>query len=160
MDAARKKAIYKLADDAIQRMPGRLGLKLGAIPDMGAIPLLGMAIMGGCDWGPWGIGRRLSREVESSIYLLTRGFTTGILHAVSPTLPIRLDNFVGGLPQRDCECANIGKVSMEEQDRNTQPHDEGEKGTRPLNGVQEVYHCYWPRDSMNRPRRHRELPPP
>jgi len=31
MTAARKNAIYMLAEDAIHRMAGRLGLKLGAI---------------------------------------------------------------------------------------------------------------------------------
>jgi hypothetical protein len=52
MAAAKKKAMYKLADDAIHRMPGSVGLKLGGIPDVGAIPLLGIAIIGGWDWGP------------------------------------------------------------------------------------------------------------
>jgi len=31
--AAKKKEIYRLADEAIHRMAGRLGLKLGAIPE-------------------------------------------------------------------------------------------------------------------------------
>ncbi len=47
--AAKKNAMYKLADDAIHRIPGRLGLKLGAIPDEGAIPILGMGTIGGAD---------------------------------------------------------------------------------------------------------------
>jgi hypothetical protein len=47
MAAARKNAIYRLADDAIHRIPGSVGLKLGAIPEDGAIPLLGIAIIGG-----------------------------------------------------------------------------------------------------------------
>jgi hypothetical protein len=49
MAAARKKAIYKLAEEAIQRIPGRVGLKEGAIPDDGDIPILGIGIIGGAD---------------------------------------------------------------------------------------------------------------
>jgi hypothetical protein len=44
--------MYKLAEDAIHRIPGRVGLKLGAIPEVGAIPILGMGINGDADWGP------------------------------------------------------------------------------------------------------------
>jgi hypothetical protein len=47
--AARKKAMYRLADDAIQRMAGRLGLKVGAIPEYPGAGILGMGITGGCD---------------------------------------------------------------------------------------------------------------
>jgi hypothetical protein len=47
MAAAKKKAMYRLADDAIQRIPGSVGLKLGGIPELGAIPLLGMGTTGG-----------------------------------------------------------------------------------------------------------------
>jgi hypothetical protein len=47
--AARKKAMYKLAEDAIHRIPGRLGLKLGGIPEEGAIPILGIGTIGGAD---------------------------------------------------------------------------------------------------------------
>ena len=45
--AAKKKAMYVVADDAIQRIAGSVGLKLGAIPDDGDIPILGMGIIGG-----------------------------------------------------------------------------------------------------------------
>jgi hypothetical protein len=89
--------MYRLADDAIHRIPGRDGLNDGAIPDEGAIPILGIGIMGGADWGPWGDGNRASREVESSIYVLARGFAIGILHAVSPAFAIGLDDSVGRL---------------------------------------------------------------
>jgi len=50
-------------------MAGRLGLKLGAIGAWPGDSTLGMGIMGGADWGPWGLGRRASRGVASSIYL-------------------------------------------------------------------------------------------
>jgi hypothetical protein len=49
MMAANKKEIYKLADDAIHRIAGRVGLKLGAIPEYAGALLLGMGIIGGCD---------------------------------------------------------------------------------------------------------------
>jgi hypothetical protein len=45
--AAKKKEIYRLADDAIQRIAGRVGLKLGAIPEYPGAGMLGIGIMGG-----------------------------------------------------------------------------------------------------------------
>jgi hypothetical protein len=49
---ARKNEIYRLADDAIQRMAGNVGLNEGAIPEyMGAL-LLGIGMTGGADCGP------------------------------------------------------------------------------------------------------------
>jgi hypothetical protein len=39
--------MYKLADDAIQRIAGRDGLNVGTIPDVGEGPMLGIGIMGG-----------------------------------------------------------------------------------------------------------------
>lgn len=66
--AARKKAIYMLADDAIQRIAGRLGLNEGAIAECPGLGILGIGMMGGCDWGPWGFAfSSASSEVESSI---------------------------------------------------------------------------------------------
>jgi hypothetical protein len=41
MAAAKKKAMYNVEDDAIHRIAGRLGLKVGAIPEEGAMPILG-----------------------------------------------------------------------------------------------------------------------
>ena len=41
--------MYDVADDAIQRIAGRLGLNVGAIPDDGDMPILGIGIMGGAD---------------------------------------------------------------------------------------------------------------
>jgi hypothetical protein len=63
--AARKKEIYRDADDAIQRIAGSVGLKLGAIGEWPGLDILGIGIIGDADCGP--CGRRLSREVESSI---------------------------------------------------------------------------------------------
>ncbi len=47
--AARKKEIYREALDAIQRMAGRLGLKLGAIAEWPGVGTLGMGMMGEAD---------------------------------------------------------------------------------------------------------------
>jgi hypothetical protein len=66
--AAKKKAIYRLADDAIHRIAGRVGLNEGAIPEYAGALLLGMGIIGGCDWGPCGFAfKRASSDVASSI---------------------------------------------------------------------------------------------
>ena len=46
---AKKKEMYRLADDAIQRMAGNVGLNEGVIPEyMGAL-LLGIGMIGGAD---------------------------------------------------------------------------------------------------------------
>jgi hypothetical protein len=47
MIAARKKEIYKLAEDAIQCMAGKLGLKDGAMGECPGFGILGIGIMGG-----------------------------------------------------------------------------------------------------------------
>ena len=73
-------------------MPGRLGLKDGAIPEYPGVGILGMGINGEADCGPCGIGRRASREVESSIYTLERAFATRILHAVPEAFSIGFYN--------------------------------------------------------------------
>jgi hypothetical protein len=117
-------------------------LKLGAIPEDGDMPMLGIGIIGGADWGPWGEGRRASKEVESSIYVLARAFATSILHAVSPTFAVRLEYLVGSILQGHSKRANARIIAVEEQDRYTQPDDKGKEGTCPFNGSQQVYHCY------------------
>jgi hypothetical protein len=49
---AKKNEMYRLADDAIQRIAGSVGLNDGVIPEyMGAL-LLGIGMMGGADCGP------------------------------------------------------------------------------------------------------------
>jgi hypothetical protein len=45
--AAKKKAIYKLADDAINRIAGKLGLNVGAIPEYPGAGILGIGMTGG-----------------------------------------------------------------------------------------------------------------
>jgi hypothetical protein len=68
MTAAMKKEMYRLADDAIQRIAGRLGLKVGAMPEYPGAGMLGMGMTGGCDCGPWGVAfSRASSDVASSI---------------------------------------------------------------------------------------------
>jgi hypothetical protein len=47
--AARKKERYRLADDAIQRIAGRVGLKDGTIPECPADITLGMGMRGDAD---------------------------------------------------------------------------------------------------------------
>jgi hypothetical protein len=47
--AAKKKEIYRLAEDAIQRIAGRLGLNVGAIAECPGVGILGIGITGGCD---------------------------------------------------------------------------------------------------------------
>jgi hypothetical protein len=47
--AARKKEIYRDALEAIQRIAGRLGLKLGAIAACPGVGTLGIGIIGGAD---------------------------------------------------------------------------------------------------------------
>jgi hypothetical protein len=47
--AARKNAIYMEADEAIQRIAGRLGLKVGAIAEWPGAGMLGIGMTGGCD---------------------------------------------------------------------------------------------------------------
>lgn len=66
--AARKKEIYRLAEDAIHRIAGRLGLNVGTIAECPGVGMLGIGITGGCDWGPWGFAfSRASNDVASSI---------------------------------------------------------------------------------------------
>lgn len=66
--AARKKAMYRLAEEAIQRIAGNVGLKDGAMVEYPGAGILGIGITGGCDCGPWGFAfNRASRDVESSI---------------------------------------------------------------------------------------------
>jgi hypothetical protein len=68
MTIARKNAMYVVADDAIHRIAGRLGLKVGAIGECPGFDILGIGTMGPWDCGPWGFAfRSASREVESSI---------------------------------------------------------------------------------------------
>ena len=64
---ARKKEMYRVELLAIQRIAGRLGLKLGARAECPGDATLGIGIIGGADWGPWGLGSRASSEVASSI---------------------------------------------------------------------------------------------
>jgi hypothetical protein len=45
--AAKKNEIYKLAEDAIQRIAGRVGLNVGAIPEYPGAGMLGIGITGG-----------------------------------------------------------------------------------------------------------------
>lgn len=74
--AARKKEMYRLADDAIQRIAGRLGLKLGAIAECPGVGILGIGITGGWDCGPWGVAfNKASNEVASSIVYSLRLFS-------------------------------------------------------------------------------------
>ena len=47
MTAAMKKEIYRLAEDAIHRIAGKLGLKVGAIPEYPGAGMLGIGITGG-----------------------------------------------------------------------------------------------------------------
>jgi hypothetical protein len=47
MTAAMKKEMYRLAEDAIHLIAGRLGLKVGAIPEYPGAGMLGMGITGG-----------------------------------------------------------------------------------------------------------------
>lgn len=49
MTAARKKEMYSEADDAIQRIAGRVGLKDGTIPELPGADMLGIGIMGDAD---------------------------------------------------------------------------------------------------------------
>ena len=73
--------MYMTRFEAMKRIPGSVGLKEGAIAECPADWTLGMAAIGGIDWGPWGEGRRASNEVASSIlYLLL-----GISHEASST---------------------------------------------------------------------------
>lgn len=74
--AAKKKAMYRLADEAIQRIAGRLGLKVGAIPEYPGAGMLGIGITGGCDCGPWGVAfSKASNEVASSIVYCVDAFS-------------------------------------------------------------------------------------
>lgn len=73
-------------------MPGRDGLKDGAIPEYPGVGTLGMGIIGEADCGPCGMGRSASRDVESSIYTLERAFATRILHAVPEAFSISFYN--------------------------------------------------------------------
>jgi hypothetical protein len=41
--------MYIVADDAIQRIAGRVGLNVGTIPEDGDMPILGIGIIGGAD---------------------------------------------------------------------------------------------------------------
>jgi hypothetical protein len=50
--AAMKKEMYRLAEDAIHRIAGRLGLNVGAMPEYPGAGMLGMGITGGWDCGP------------------------------------------------------------------------------------------------------------
>jgi hypothetical protein len=50
--AAKKNEIYKLAEEAIQRIAGNVGLNDGAIPEYPGDCPLGMGIIGGADCGP------------------------------------------------------------------------------------------------------------
>ena len=68
MNVAIKNEIYRLADDAIHRIAGNVGLKDGAIPEYPGEGMLGIGMTGGCDCGPCGVAfSRASRDVESSI---------------------------------------------------------------------------------------------
>jgi hypothetical protein len=49
MTAARKKEMYRLAEEAIQRIAGKVGLKEGAIVEYPGEGILGIGITGGCD---------------------------------------------------------------------------------------------------------------
>ncbi len=76
MTAAKKNAMYRLADDAIQRIAGRLGLKVGAIAECPGVGILGIGITGGCDCGPCGVAfNRASKEVASSIVYCVDAFS-------------------------------------------------------------------------------------
>jgi hypothetical protein len=48
---ARKMAIYNVVFEAMYRIAGKVGLKVGIIPECDPPPL-GMGIIGGADWGP------------------------------------------------------------------------------------------------------------
>ncbi len=65
--AAAKNARYSVVRPNMKRIAGRLGLNVGAIIEFCDMGPLDIGIIGGTDWGPWGEGRRASREVASSI---------------------------------------------------------------------------------------------
>lgn len=52
MTAARKNEMYRLAEDAIHRIAGRVGLNVGAVDEYPGALLLGIGMTGGADCGP------------------------------------------------------------------------------------------------------------
>ena len=123
-------------------MAGRLGLKLGAIPECPGDEILGMAIMGGWDWGPCGEGRSASSEVASSICLWRRGaFARCIFYAIPIALPVISHDFVCHLlqGQRGNLFRDVGPVKQE--DKEPKPDEEREEGARLGNGCGDTLSC-------------------